>query len=60
MTRIQLINKLKTYIDTGMWKYEACPLNKEDIMDILEILEDVGYYRELLRTNENKQRGNNE
>lgn len=36
-----LINYIKEYIDSGMWKYEACYLVKEDLEIIIKALEQM-------------------
>lgn len=39
MSREELINYLKEYIDSGAWKYEGCYLCKEDLELIVKALE---------------------
>lgn len=40
MTREQvLINHIQKYFDSGMWQYEACYLNKDDLKVIIKALE---------------------
>lgn len=40
MTREQvLINHIQEYLDSGMWQYEACYLNKDDLKVIIKALE---------------------
>ena len=39
MTREQvLINHIQEYLDSGMWQYEACYLNKNDLKVIIKAL----------------------
>jgi hypothetical protein len=40
MTKEQvLINHIQEYLDSGMWQYEACYLNKDDLKVIIKALE---------------------
>ena len=40
MTREQvLINHIQEYLDSGMWQYETCYLNKDDLKVIIKALE---------------------
>ena len=40
MTKEQvLINHIQEYLDSGMWQYEACYLNKNDLKVIIKALE---------------------
>ena len=33
-----LINRIQEYLDSGMWKYEACYLDKNDLKSIIRAL----------------------
>lgn len=33
-----LINHIQEYLDSGMWQYEACDLNKNDLKIIIKAL----------------------
>lgn len=35
----ELINKIREYLNSGMWQYSSCSLNKEDLEIIVKALE---------------------